>query len=47
MDKLILASRNKHKIQEMSEILSDLDIQVLSTADFPELEEVVEDFPIH
>ncbi|HCD51634.1 MAG TPA: non-canonical purine NTP pyrophosphatase, RdgB/HAM1 family [Balneolaceae bacterium] len=45
MDKLILASRNKHKIQEMSEILSDLDIQVLSTADFPELEEVVEDQP--
>lgn len=43
--KLVIASRNKHKIQEMQQLLSPLGIEVLSTADFPELEEVVEDRP--
>ena len=45
MDKLVLASRNKHKIEEMQAMLSKLGIEVLSALDFPELEEVDEDQP--
>ncbi len=45
MDKLVLASRNKHKIIEMQEILRGLGIEVLSALDFPELEDVDEDQP--
>ena len=45
MDKLVLASRNKHKIEEMQVMLSKLGIEVLSALDFPELEEVDEDQP--
>ena len=45
ISKLVIASRNKHKIGEMQQLLSPLGIEVLSTADFPELEEVVEDRP--
>lgn len=45
ISKLVIASRNKHKIGEMRQLLSPLGIEVLSTADFPELEEVVEDRP--
>lgn len=45
MDKLVLASRNKHKISEMQEILKGLGIEVLSALDFPELEDVDEDQP--
>lgn len=43
MDKLVLASRNKHKIAEMRDLLQPLGIEVLSALDFPELEEVEED----
>ncbi len=43
MDKLILASRNQHKIEEMKQLVSDLGIEVFSALDFPELEEVEED----
>lgn len=43
MDKLVLASRNPHKIEEMTSLLAPMGIEVLSTQDFPELEEVVED----
>lgn len=43
--KLVIASRNQHKIGEMQQLLSPLGIDVLSTKDFPELEEVVEDRP--
>tara|TARA_A100001011_G_scaffold395321_1_gene489983 strand:+ start:50 stop:634 length:585 start_codon:yes stop_codon:yes gene_type:complete len=43
MNKIVLASRNPNKIQELRELLSLPDLQVLSTADFPELEEVDED----
>lgn len=43
LSKLVIASRNPHKIEEMKQILSPWDIEVLSTQDFPELEEVVED----
>ena len=45
IDKLILATRNEHKIVEMREILKPLGIEVLSTQDFQELEEVIEDEP--
>lgn len=40
---LVIASRNDHKIHEMQQLLSPLGIEVLSTKDFPELEEVIED----
>lgn len=43
--KLVIASRNDHKIVEMQQLLSPLGIEVLSTKDFPNLEEVVEDRP--
>lgn len=43
MDKLVLASRNPHKIEEMKSLLAPLGIEVLSAQDFPELEEVIED----
>ena len=45
MDKLVLASRNPNKIEEMAELLKPLGIEVLSALDFPELEEVEEDKP--
>ena len=45
MDKLVLASRNQHKIEEMQSMLAKLGIEVLSALDFPELEEVDEDQP--
>ncbi|MDR9418641.1 RdgB/HAM1 family non-canonical purine NTP pyrophosphatase [Gracilimonas sp.] len=45
IDRLVLASRNVHKIEEMKQILEPLGIEVLSTQDFPELEEVEEDQP--
>jgi len=43
--KLVIASRNDHKILEMEQLLSPLGIEVLSTKDFPNLGEVVEDRP--
>ncbi len=45
MDKLVLASRNKNKIEEMKALVSDLGIEVFSALDFPKLEEVEEDLP--
>lgn len=45
MDKLVLASRNKNKIEEMKTLVSDLGIEVLSALDFTALEEVEEDLP--
>ena len=45
MDKLILASRNKHKIAELRETLSDLSVELVSALDFPQLKEVEEDKP--
>jgi XTP/dITP diphosphohydrolase len=45
MNKLILASRNKNKIEEMKELVAHLGIEILSALDFPELEEVEEDKP--
>ena len=43
MNEIVLASRNPNKIEELRELLSLPDLRVLSTADFPELEEVAED----
>ena len=43
LNKLVIASQNPHKIEEMQQILRPLGIEVLSTKDFPELEEVIED----
>ncbi len=43
MDKLVLASRNPNKIEEMAELLKPLGIEVYSALNFPELAEVVED----
>ncbi|MEP1304301.1 MAG: RdgB/HAM1 family non-canonical purine NTP pyrophosphatase [Balneola sp.] len=45
MNKLILASRNKNKIEEMKELVAHLGIEVFSALDFPDLEEVEEDKP--
>ena len=45
MDKLILASRNKNKIEEIKQLVTHLGIEVLSALDFPDLEEVEEDKP--
>lgn len=43
MKRLVLASGNKDKIKELRETLKPLGIELLSTYDYPELEEVVED----
>lgn len=43
MKKLILASRNEHKIKELRETLSDLDIELRSALEFEKLGEVEED----
>ncbi len=40
---LVLASRNKKKVEELRRILKDLPVKILSVNDFPHLEEVVED----
>jgi XTP/dITP diphosphohydrolase len=40
---LVLATRNPHKIREMSELLADSGITVLSVGDFPDVPDVVED----
>ena len=45
MNKLILASRNKDKIEEMRSLVSGLGVEVLSALDFPHLEDVEEDQP--
>jgi XTP/dITP diphosphohydrolase len=41
--KLLLATRNQHKKQELAAMLEGLDIEVLTLDDVPELPEVVED----
>jgi len=43
MKTIVLASRNKHKIEELRQTLAPLGIDLKSTYDFPRLEEVVED----
>ncbi len=43
MTRVVLATRNAHKIDELSAMLTGLPIEVLSFVDFPGLPEVVED----
>lgn len=43
MQTLLLATKNKNKVFEFSELLKPLGIHVLSATDFPELPDVVED----
>lgn len=43
MDKLVLATRNAHKVSELKQLLKGEAIQVLSLDDFAEFPEVVED----
>lgn len=45
LNKIILASRNPHKIAEMKAILADLGIELISALDVDALEEVEEDQP--
>lgn len=40
---LILATRNQKKKRELQEIIADLDLEVLSLDEFPDIPEVVED----
>jgi XTP/dITP diphosphohydrolase len=40
---LLLATRNKHKLKELASLLQDLQLDVVSTADMPNLPGVVED----
>lgn len=41
--KIVIASRNKKKIEELREILKGLNVELLSIDDFPDLDEIVED----
>lgn len=41
--KIVLATHNKHKIIEIKEALKELDIDVLSLDDFPDMPDVLED----
>ncbi len=41
--KLVLATHNPHKVEEISDILSDLSIELLSLDNFPEIGELIED----
>ncbi len=43
MDRIIFATKNKGKIKEISEILSDLKIKIVPTGDLNINEEIVED----
>ncbi|MHB9095779.1 MAG: RdgB/HAM1 family non-canonical purine NTP pyrophosphatase, partial [Eubacteriales bacterium] len=41
--KIVLATGNQGKVHELKAILSNLDVEVLSLKDFPEIDEIVED----
>ncbi len=43
MKKIVLATRNKHKIQEIKTILHDLPLEILTLNDFPEIPVLRED----
>lgn len=43
MNRIVLATRNKNKIEEIKTILSDLRIEILTLNDFPEMPELKED----
>lgn len=40
---LVLATRNRHKVEELSAMLSELPVRILSFHDFPDMPDVVED----
>lgn len=41
--KIVLATGNQGKVKELEAILSDVDVEVLSLKDFPEIGEIIED----
>jgi XTP/dITP diphosphohydrolase len=41
--RLVMATRNAHKVRELQHLLRDLNVEVLSLADRPDVPEVVED----
>jgi len=41
--KLILATGNEHKVEELQEMLKDLDFGITSLKDYPEVGEIIED----
>ncbi|MCL5035197.1 MAG: RdgB/HAM1 family non-canonical purine NTP pyrophosphatase [Bacteroidetes bacterium] len=41
--KIVLATHNRHKVEEIRHILSDLNVELLSLDSFPEIGEIVED----
>jgi len=43
--RLLIGSKNKHKIEEIKDILQDLEVEIVSALDFPELPDVIEDKP--
>ena len=43
MKELVIASRNKKKIEEIKEILKGLDLKIFTLKDFPEIPLVKED----
>jgi XTP/dITP diphosphohydrolase len=43
MKKLVLATRNKHKIEELKTLLRDLDLEILTLTDFPSVPPLIED----
>lgn len=43
MNELVLATRNRHKGEELTALLGDLGIRIRTLADFPQAPEVVED----
>lgn len=45
MKKILLATRNHHKAEEIRQFLAGNDFQILTLADFPHVPEVVEDQP--
>lgn len=40
---IVLATRNPHKVRELAAMLSPYGIRIISTADYPELPDIVED----
>jgi XTP/dITP diphosphohydrolase len=40
---LVLATRNKDKVKEITEILSELKLEIRSLSDYPEIPDIVED----
>ena len=43
MRKVVLASRNEDKVRELKQLFEGLDFEVVSSADYPGLPDVIED----